>query len=160
MTVEIDESTGLPKLPNGDFWRVSPPSPWYFFGGSTEPTLEWVRPVPAGDWGDWRDTAGTERKAGDNLELRTISRVQAVTVVNGTWFGSRTREEQRPVEVEQYRTRTAATEKRLGFGELPEPFTNDDVRELATDLVERRRKQDAQGALYGDYPPKRLGAVE
>lgn len=154
MSWEIDEATGLPKLPADHFWRIS------------EQTVEIRVQHEAGEWHDY---VGYDSLFGpvcpamfgefDERFEHDHSTVDVEVAVRKHWWSIRPTTETRTKQVCR-RRRLAHSRTTLSEVESSGPVTKANVvarcnalLQVAADMAEARK-------LAGDYPPKHLTAVE
>ena len=146
---EIDETTGLPKLPEGHFWRVEPNA------------LLIMQNREAGEWTGWAYGHGTTYRFDSSHDLETRDRSEKQGL--------------RRVLVPEYRVRRAkgplalfakrfGTWKEWGDGNRRfvenDPVTPANLLERALETLADWEATKAANALLGDYPPKRFEVSE
>lgn len=147
--IEIDEATGLPKLPEDHFWRIG------------DSVIYIMRNIPAGEWGEW---SGNDYS---KLYLKTESEAREAGKPRRLLWG-----DVEPPRME-YRWRWAAKAVEVYtkyYGEWqmdwirlqllePDPITKSNILERTTEVLEAWNTETALEAeqleIQGDYPPKK-----
>lgn len=159
--MKIDESTGLPELPEGYFWRVKrdrveirqslPDSEWEPFRGMLH-------------WGD------SNRTPGCRTETRTVTKTLEEATGRGMWR-NRVRSREYEVEEVRYVGRSAEIVAHGTPKTGPQMYRGDDGVLYTQPQMETITRSNllvqCEGAmekfealkLYGDYPPKKLEAL-
>lgn len=160
--MNIDETTGLPELPEGYFWRVNRQSVEI---RKTLPNTEWRR---AEGWGFSFESYYTEGKR----ETRTVSKTKIVESRVGLFKKRIVKTEipyDSPEERRVDRSQAVTSAKTEVIGKTPSvgsyygdryyryydvhaDITKDNILPLAKKAFEQFEAQN----LYGDYPPKKL----
>lgn len=149
MNYEIDEITGLPRLPEGQYWRIE---------------KNHIRIMGEPQWTDWTTTAGAYRYS---LEVEERLRPRD----KSKWWEQRMSLKS-PKKLTEYRylLDTELTGQKFGewdcewsYGSMlikPDPVTRENVVERCQALLEREAAEELKKAqdeaFYGDYPPKKL----
>lgn len=149
MIAEIDESTGLPKLPEGYFWRV----------GESALSIMWRKPV--GVWSEWKPVTSTAAFLSTSYEVENRTREEA------------RRWPRKTVMVPEYRTRLSGDDVPVfvtRYGEWEpayrgwqcveaDPVTVENLHDRALETFTGWDAKKASDALLGDYPPKKFGGA-
>ena len=150
MIAEIDETTGLPVLPEGHFWRVE------------RNALRIMRSEPASEWSGWASGSGSNygEYSAWGVEHRTRQEPRRWPRKPVTLIEYRTRRAARNVDVVVNRYGEWVWEFRAWRCVEPDPITAENLHERALETLVGWRFDQAVDALLGDYPPKRFEVSE
>lgn len=150
--VVIDQTTGLPELPDGHAWRIG------------DSIIEIVKSIPAGEWGKWSE-APAAPPSGHEVEVREVLDI----VASERFWGG--------VNKKQWRSRKRAFEEVVfirRYGEWdyyhgyvlaePDRITKANIVERTTEVYREwqasvNAKQE-QEEIQGLYPPKTINKEE
>lgn len=149
-SIIIDETTGLPELPEGEVWQVEE-SPGFAFDRAEGWYVSILGPEREPKWSDWeedwlQDYPSAIRRESSTTQVRHVP-------VGRTWYGKKkTRREVRHLSEPVSRTRWV---QRIRFqGDYP---TAKDVKLAAIKAVRDRAKRAEASQLIGLYPPNTIG---
>lgn len=126
--IDIDETSGLPRLPEGYFWRV---------GEYYVEVREWK---PDTNWELERDYQRSYNYSG-RVETREV------IVRPGSPFR---REKKR----KEFRVTNRSVEAYTIYP--PDPVTRENVASLCEKALQEWTERENRKKIYGDYPPKKL----
>lgn len=142
--MSIDKNTGLPTLPEGQYWRVLN-GDWERFEGRWLIRIEETPPEPC--WSEWRRDIAPSLDAWSDEEKRTIT-------TGRTWYGKRIVAHQRRDWLNP--EPRIIWQRRIKFA-TPHPGTEHIRYAAKASLEELAQHQKAQ-RLTGKYPPNKLEA--
>lgn len=145
--IKIDTETGLPELPEGQYWRVHEKQP-FWYDTDREFIVGAYCDVDRVEWSDWSRTKPALDEY-DRLETRA-RRVGRDGLLR------------RSDMVTEYRVKTVETEPRLASrGSLEslgsEPPSERDIYFAAMEIARRMVAERNAVALIGCYPPNKIG---
>lgn len=152
--IDIDETTGLPRLPDGYFWRVrkegySQYSFAWAVGG-------WIGQVSiyakdeAQQWSDWSDRITKYRDGNRDYEYREIPAEKKKL------FASRTRSLVRQ-ERSRFSEREVLVHSSTEATDDNNPVSAKNILARCEEVIDAWNESIERKKIYGDYPPKRLG---
>lgn len=144
MSVGIDKTTKLPKLPENQFWRIG------------DSIISIVELVPTGEWSEWGANEWRNHRSDYESEVRPIT-TRGKSALQYRW---RSRATERFVFTKYY-GRWWHESGVIGNQLIkPDPITAKNIVNRTTEtLLEHQAKAllaEEQAAIQGDYPPKRL----
>lgn len=142
----IDETTGLPKLPEDHFWRIEENR---------------IQIMESGEWTEWGAPEPyyyepDEKESREVIETVSIGVGRRVRIPNG----NPPKEEHRYLtHISKYSKRYGKWGYKLSIGEYlldGNPVTPDNILERCTEVLQEWEDEKKRKELYGDYPPKKL----
>lgn len=143
--ITLDETTGLPQLPEGQFWRVRS-------ANSDNPNLAVVMLMAT------QTVHGTVRKWWWNVPTTTVTEKWLESAYVREWYkenGAVAWEENNvPADVPTNFDKTTRMDGLYSYYDVS--VTKETILRTAIKILEKRAEQAEKTKFFGDYPPKSL----
>jgi hypothetical protein len=146
--IEIDPSTGLPKLGPDLYWLIN------------QEQINIMQTAKPGEWTEWEFTTLTLEEFKNKNYYRLAAyrpeyQVQDARQENKRWWGTKT------IFGRDIRWRFTPYDEYVYIQRFVDsPVTPDNLLDRATDTYRKWREDEANKEIYGRYPPQKFEAVK